>query len=369
MGILTAEFPPTSGDAVLAGFSVSQEPQKIRRRIGYCPQFDALFENMTGREHVELYASIKGIPSRLVKEVADSKLSDVGLNEADRDRLSSCYSGGMKRRLSLACATVGQPQIVFLDECSTGVDPVARREIWQLVSDIVIGRGLPASKRPGVILTTHSMEECEALCPRIGIMANGRLRCLGSAQHLKSKFGKGYQLEVKVKSVNVHDKDYLFFAKTLENARPCSVDEVYPDDDMELGFTVDQTKRALQILTGDDSLAKMVEPDNAIAYSVWRDASSEGGIQLKQLAIFVTSEMRMHNLEQFISTTFPRHALRERQDAKARYEVDSTELKMSKIFAAIEKHKDMLLLQDYSVSQTSLEQVFMSIAKSNFHES
>merc|ERR1711970_573538 len=95
----------------------------------------------------------------------------------------------MKRRLSLACATIGQPQIVFLDECSTGVDPVARREIWKMISDMVSNDKLTPEKRPSVVLTTHSMEECEALCPRIGIMANGRLRCLGSAQRLKSKFG------------------------------------------------------------------------------------------------------------------------------------------------------------------------------------
>lgn len=137
--MLTAEFPPTHGDATLAGFSVKNEPEKTRRRIGYCPQFDAHFANLTGREHVELYASIKGVPRKFVKEAAAFKLAEVGLSEKDSDRLSAGYSGGMKRRLSLACATIEQPQIVFLDECSTGVDPVARREIWQLISDMVSG--------------------------------------------------------------------------------------------------------------------------------------------------------------------------------------------------------------------------------------
>jgi ABC-type multidrug transport system ATPase subunit len=99
--------------------------------------------------------------------------------------MSAGYSGGMKRRLSLACATIGQPQIVFLDECSTGVDPMARREIWKMISDMVEGGNLEEHEKTSVILTTHSMEECEALCPRIAIMANGKLRCLGSAQHLK----------------------------------------------------------------------------------------------------------------------------------------------------------------------------------------
>lgn len=169
MSILTAEFPPTTGDAILGGYSVTHEPQKIRRRIGYCPQFCAHFENMTGREHLEMYAAIKGVPEDYVQEVVSKKLKEVGLNKYDSDRLSTHYSGGMKRRLSLACATIGQPQIIFLDEFSTGVDPVACREIWQLVSDMVVGNGIP-SQQPAVVLTTQSMEECEALCPRIGIM-------------------------------------------------------------------------------------------------------------------------------------------------------------------------------------------------------
>jgi ATP-binding cassette, subfamily A (ABC1), member 3 len=134
MGMLTAEFPPSSGDATLLGFSITKEPQKIRRHIGYCPQYDAHFAQLSGRSHVELYATIKGIPHKNLKEAVSAKLREVGLNEQDSDKLTCTYSGGMKRRLSLACATIGQPQIVFLDECSTGVDPVARREIWQLVS-------------------------------------------------------------------------------------------------------------------------------------------------------------------------------------------------------------------------------------------
>ena len=112
MGMLTAEFPPSAGDATLAGFSLRREPEKTRRRIGYCPQFDSHFELMTGREHVELFASIKGIPKEGITEAAADKLAEVGLSPADSDRLSANYSGGMKRRLSLACATIGQPDLV-----------------------------------------------------------------------------------------------------------------------------------------------------------------------------------------------------------------------------------------------------------------
>jgi ATP-binding cassette subfamily A (ABC1) protein 3 len=354
MGMLTAEFPPSDGDATLAGFSVSNEPEKTRRRIGYCPQFDAHFANLTGREHVELYASIKGVPLEFIKEAAAQKLKEVGLSEFDSDRLSAGYSGGMKRRLSLACATIGQPQILFLDECSTGVDPVARREIWQLISDMVSGVNVPEEERTSVILTTHSMEECEALCPRIGIMANGRLRCLGSAQHLKSKFGQGYQVELKVSVIDRQDADYIAFTEALVEAKGVESTE----NEEDVFFNLDETSSVLRTLTGENFLSDMVNADSPSGYAVWKDATSELGVPLDSLAAFVTGEIRMRNLDNFVKETYPSRVLRERQDSKARYEVSSKDIRISGIFASIEENKEKLRLSDYGVSQTSLEQVF-----------
>lgn len=181
---------------MVCGHSVFQNAQKIRRIIGYCPQFDALFECMTAREHLLLFGALKGIPASILPKEAERKLQEVCLAESDWDRLSREYSGGMKRRLSLAIATIGQPKVIFLDECSTGVDPVSRQEIWRLVNEMVTGKGDTSNDRPSIILTTHNIDECEALCSRIGILANGKLRCLGSPQHLKHKFGQGYQVEL-----------------------------------------------------------------------------------------------------------------------------------------------------------------------------
>lgn len=361
MGMLTAEFPPTAGDATLASYSVSNEPRMTRRRIGYCPQFDAHFANLTGREHVELYASIKGIPTNFVKEASAAKLDEVGLSELDSDRLSAGYSGGMKRRLSLACATIGQPQIVFLDECSTGVDPVARREIWQLISDMVSGAGnVPREERTSVILTTHSMEECEALCPRIGIMATGRLRCLGSAQHLKNKFGQGYQIEMKARLVNKEDEDLRSNKQALFRRKMPSEDEeaVVTSDGEGVTFNLDEARTALQSLTDDDSLSSLVTDTHPSGYSIWKDATSVAGVSIETLAAFATSELRMLQIETFVKENYPSFVLRERQDNKARYEISSAGVRISSIFASIEASKEDLRLSDYGVSQTSLEQVF-----------
>eukprot|EP00529_Nitzschia_sp_RCC80_P002451 CAMPEP_0113451218 /NCGR_PEP_ID=MMETSP0014_2-20120614/6226_1 /TAXON_ID=2857 /ORGANISM="Nitzschia sp." /LENGTH=1987 /DNA_ID=CAMNT_0000342569 /DNA_START=1298 /DNA_END=7261 /DNA_ORIENTATION=- /assembly_acc=CAM_ASM_000159 len=366
MQMLTAEFPPTSGDGTLAGFSVSHEPRKTRRRIGYCPQFDAHFGNMTGREHVELYASIKGVPKDMVKQAAAYKLKQVGLSDEDADRLSVGYSGGMKRRLSLANATIGQPQIVFLDEASTGVDPVARREIWQLISDMVSDENVELKDRTSVVLTTHSMEECEALCPRISIMANGRIRALGSAQQLKNKFGQGYQIEMRCKIVKKDDVDYQQSVQKL--AASINVVQTPPEGEEELKtdeifFNLDQAKAGLTALTGNSHLADIVSPENPSGYQIFKNASSPVGATLEELAAFATLELRILTIALYVHNTYSSYILRERQDTKVRYEVNSDNVKISSIFAGIEERKEEFMLDDYGVSQTSLEQVFNQIAE------
>jgi len=367
MAMLTAEFPPTTGDATLSSFSVTNEPEKTRQRIGYCPQFDAHFMNMTGREHVEMYASIKGIALDVVKEAAKSKLAEVGLSELDSDRLSMGYSGGMKRKLSVACATIGQPQIVFLDEPSTGMDPVARRDMWEVISRMVIGEGLADEEKTSVILTTHSMEEAEALCPRIAIMANGKLRCVGSAQHLKTRFGQGYQVELKVKDVKDSDEDFkLIVAKLLHSRGSSSSQELVVTAGVEEGATkfediflnLYQARHALGVLTGDDYLSSMLTATDPTGYVAWKSASTTVGIPLDELTDFAAEELRMKSLKEFIETTYANTTLRERQDNKVRYEVGSKDLRISSLFATIEENKEKLLLSDYGISQTSLEQVF-----------
>jgi ABC-type multidrug transport system ATPase subunit len=359
MGMLTAEFPPSSGDATLAGHSVANEPEKTRRRVGYCPQFDAHFTNLTGREHVELYASIKGIPVSLVSEAASAKLAEVGLSEFDSDRLAAGYSGGMKRRLSLATATIGNPQIVFLDECSTGVDPVARREIWEMVSNMVSDKNVPQAERTSVILTTHSMEECEALCPRIAIMAGGNLRCIGSAQQLKSKFGQGYQVELKIKNVETTDEDYVDILNKLAKIADVSEEDAIEKGD-EIFLDLEKTKQALTEVSSDGYLTELVSEKfpNGQGYLVWKEAKSPTGIDLNEIAEFASGELRMRVLYEFMNTTYPGNVLRERQDSKTRYEVSSKDMRIGDIFAAIEGNKARLMVAEYGVSQTSLEQVF-----------
>lgn len=182
---LTGITPVTHGDALIYGYSIrsSTGMSNIRKMIGVCPQFDILWDVLSGEEHLHLFASIKGLPPASIKSVAEKSLAEVKLSEAATIRAGS-YSGGMKRRLSVAIALIGDPKLVILDEPTTGMDPITRRHVWDIIEDAKKGRA--------IILTTHSMEEADILSDRIGIMAKGRLRCIGTSIRLKSRFGTGF---------------------------------------------------------------------------------------------------------------------------------------------------------------------------------
>ncbi|XP_043444372.1 ATP-binding cassette sub-family A member 13-like [Prionailurus bengalensis] len=156
--------------------------------MGYCPQQDALDEFLTGWEHLRYYCTLRGVPNSCISQVAGDLVRRLHL-EAHVDKLVATYSGGTKRKLSTALALLGRPDLLLLDEPSSGMDPCSKRFLWDAIRQEV---------RQGcaVVLTSHSMEECQALCTRLAIMVNGSFRCLGSPQHLKSRFGDGYTVKI-----------------------------------------------------------------------------------------------------------------------------------------------------------------------------
>ena len=188
LSMLCGKFPASQGQAFINQIPISNQIA-CRRMIGYCPQFDAIFDLLTAREHLIVYGLIKGLNKEQLNEQSETLMESLTLSPY-KDKRAGTYSGGNKRKLSVAMAMIGEPPIVFLDEPSTGMDPVSRRHMWDFISQTMNGRS--------VILTTHSMEECEALCHRIGIMVKGQLRCLGTSQTLKKKYGKGFQLDCNI---------------------------------------------------------------------------------------------------------------------------------------------------------------------------
>ncbi|XP_030473887.1 ABC transporter A family member 2-like [Syzygium oleosum] len=192
---LTGITPVTGGDALVYGYSIRNSigMSNIRKIIGVCSQFDTLWDLLTGEEHLYLFTNIKGLAPASIKSVVEKSLAEVRLTEGGKVRAGS-YSGGMKRRLSVAIALIGEPKLVVLDEPTTGMDPVTRRHVWNIIE--------VAKKGRAIILTTHSMEEADILSDRIGIMAKGRLYCLGTSIRLKSRFGTGFIANVSFTASN-----------------------------------------------------------------------------------------------------------------------------------------------------------------------
>ncbi|KAG9351082.1 hypothetical protein JZ751_024972, partial [Albula glossodonta] len=259
--MLTGDTDVSSGDASVAGYSILTNILDVHQNMGYCPQFDAIDELLTGREHLYLYARLRGVPESEVCRVAEWAIQKLGLSEYAK-RSAGTYSGGNKRKLSTAIAMIGCPALVLLDEPTTGMDPHSRRFLWNSIMSVIQdGRAV----------------ECEALCTRLAIMVNGTFKCLGTIQHLKYKFGDGYVVTMKIRA-----------------AKPGMAPDLNP-------------------------------------------------------------------VEAFLESSFPGCVQREKHYNTLQYEVASSSL--ARIFQLVLANKEKLNIEDYSVSQTTLDQVFVNFAK------
>ncbi len=180
INVLCGLLEPTSGSASVGGHDVRKEPKKVKELIGVSPQETVVFSYLTGRENVELFGNLHTMPKEKLKKSVDELLRKMGLFEDARRRVGK-YSGGMKRRINLIMALVNDPEIVFLDEPTAGMDPQSRRAVWDFIREL-------KKRNKTVILTTHYMEEADELCDRVGIIDYGKLIALGTPKQLKGKF-------------------------------------------------------------------------------------------------------------------------------------------------------------------------------------
>uniref|UniRef100_A0A8C7NR11 P-type phospholipid transporter n=1 Tax=Oncorhynchus mykiss TaxID=8022 RepID=A0A8C7NR11_ONCMY len=261
--MLTGDTAITYGEAFLSHHSVLTEMERVHQLMGYCPQFDAICDLLTGREHLEFYARLRGVPEESVAKVAQWGVKKLGLTQY-AEREAGGYSGGNKRKLSTAISLIGAPPVIFLDEPTTGMDPKAKRFLWNCILSVI-------KEGRAVVLTSHSMEECEALCTRMAIMVNGRFQCLGSVQHLKNRFGDGYTIVLRLSG-------------TKPPEDPCTVDT-------------------------------------------------------------------------YIKGSFPGIELKERHQNVLQYQLPSHSCSLARVFDVLSNNHEELGIADYSVSQTTLDQV------------
>ncbi|OXA45953.1 ATP-binding cassette sub-family A member 3 [Folsomia candida] len=275
--MLTGDEIISFGDAWLQNLSLQSDRKEFLSKIAYCPQFDGIIGVLSGFQMLQLFARLRGVKSSNIDSDCATWLDRFGLLDSGKVQCHK-YSGGMKRRLTAAMAMVGDPPILLLDEPTSGVDPVSRKNFWNIISKL-------KSMGKSIILTSHSMEECEFLCERLGIMVNGEYQCMGRVQHLKNKFAQGYTLTMQIK----------------------------PGDQMQLdGF-------------------------------------------VRRLVDQVTSE-------------FSPCILKDHHQNVVQFHIQSTAFRLDEVFERMEQIKNRFVdyIEDYSVQQTTLEEVFLSFARKQY---
>ena len=171
---------PTDGEGIVDGYSITKEPEQVKQLLGVSPQETAVAPNLSVKENLELICGIYGFSKEKTKEKIRELSAKLGLDTV-LQRKAGKLSGGWQRRVSIAMALISQPQILFLDEPTLGLDVIARHDLWEVIGSL--------KGKITIILTTHYMEEAEALSDRIGIMKNGRLLAIGTAEELKQRTG------------------------------------------------------------------------------------------------------------------------------------------------------------------------------------
>jgi ABC-2 type transport system ATP-binding protein len=182
--MLTTLLPPTSGQATVAGYDIVRQPARVRRVIGYVPQALSVDGSLTGYENLLIFAKLYDIPRRERETRLRDALAFMGLSDS-AGKLVREYSGGMIRRLEIAQSTLHRPQVLFLDEPTVGLDPLARKAVWEHVERLRDDYGTT------IVLTTHYMEEADNLCSRVAIMHLGKVATIGTPEELKASIGGG----------------------------------------------------------------------------------------------------------------------------------------------------------------------------------
>ena len=185
--MLTTLLPPSSGEARVAGFSITTQAVDVRRAIGYVPQAVSVDGSLTGYENLLIFAKLYDLPRGERQARILEALEFMGLT-ADGGRLVGHYSGGMVRRLEIAQSTLHRPRVLFLDEPTVGLDPIARDAVWKHLVDLRTNYGTT------LFFTTHYLEEAESYCDRIAIMHLGKMAALGTSKELEASLGSGHTL-------------------------------------------------------------------------------------------------------------------------------------------------------------------------------
>ena len=339
---ITQELAQDNGEIYIFGKDSKGRFNELNDLFGYCPQFDAVFRLMTVYENLEFYARIKGIKPSIIEQVVKAMIREMSLGEF-KNKQAGRLSGGNRRKLSVAISMLGNPPIILLDEPSTGMDPEARRFMWT-----VIHKMSTRGRKSSVIMTTHSMDEAETLCRRMGIMVNGEFVCLGTANQIKEKYGYGYEADIRIKPLQIEKEQEIISKYGLENYPKVTL-ENYEEilnmlkkpnyaKELKKGRFGDRIKKAMNI-NGDVTITSFLNwiffTENALKFiRTGKDYFSE----------IICSE---HIENNFL------FRLKKGKETKS----------IGFFFGLFDENKDDCFITEYSIQQTSLEQIFNKFAQ------
>ena len=341
---ITQEISPTNGDIYLNGVKTNNNFEMIKNKFGYCPQYNAIFEYMTVYENLEFYAKLKGVKRDFLTQIINSVIYEMKLEEFIK-KLAGKLSGGNKRKLSVAISMLCSPPIILLDEPSNGMDPEARRFMWSIIHKMT-----SLSRKSSIIMTTHSMDEAEALCKRMGIMVNGEFVCLGKANEIKNKYGYGYELNIKIKPLSEEMENELYINK-YNLDKKMKVNERNVDNILEQINKINYIDEIKEGRLGE-KLLRFMEKAN--------------GISINSLLSWIFYVQNAIKFVQYGKDNFEKVIIEENMDNSFLFRMKKKKEKNKSIgllFGLFESHKEECFITEYSLQQTSLEQIFNKFAE------
>ena len=317
---------------------------KIRNLIGYCPQYDAIFDYLTVYENLKFYGLIKGAKRDKLNMIISSLIELMNLTQFTNSQ-SGTLSGGNKRKLSVAIALICNPPIILLDEPSTGMDPTARRHMWSVIHNISLYR-----KKSTIIMTTHSMEEAETLCEKIGILVKGEFRCLGTCDEIKDIFGYGFEINFQINEPNINVIYNMFYVSEEDKEQVIYLNSL--DDCFKIYFLDKYKSQLKKGLFGDKLLSEI---------------NIKGYIPFKKILLWIYYLKCVFGMIKIIKEYFNEIYCVDFGENNFVFNVKRYKTKEEKsigfLFGLIEDNKNKFNIGPYYLRYSSLEQIFNKFAK------
>ena len=340
---ITQELSQDNGKIYVNNTDISGHFNELNELFGYCPQFDAIFELLSVYENLEFYASIKGIKKSSIQSLVNAMIKEMALDEFT-NKIAGRLSGGNKRKLAVAISMLCNPPIILLDEPSTGMDPEARRFMWS-----VIHKMSTKGRKSSVIMTTHSMDEAETLCKRMGIMVNGEFVCMGKANQIKDKYGYGYEADVRIKPMNESQKKEIYDKFNI---------------DKNLLVTFENINSILDKMGKNNFSDELKE--GRLGERIKREIELNGNVHISSLLNWI---FFVENALKFIikgKNYFDEIIVSEHIENNFLFKMkkEHSNKSIGFFFGLFEEGKESCFVTEYSIQKTSLEQIFNKFAAS-----